>query len=112
MGKDFPLWKRGTKGDSSLTTGLKLRGHSDVTVKDCVFKDNTNSGILIRGGISGTIKDDSLYDNGIGINIQGLHTTKSPYIPLYKRGRLEKDFPLWKRGTKGDFPQRKERDNQ
>jgi len=33
--------------------------------------------------------------------LQG-HTTKSPYIPLYKRGRLEKGFPLWKRGTKGD----------
>jgi len=33
--------------------------------------------------------------------LQG-HTTKSPYIPLYKRGRLERDIPLWKRGTKGD----------
>ena len=32
----------------------------------------------------------------------GANTTKSPYIPLYKRGRLEKGFPLWKRGTKGD----------
>ncbi len=50
-------------------TGLKLRGNSDVTVKDCVFKGNTNSGILLGEDISGTIKDDSLYDNGVGINI-------------------------------------------
>jgi|GEM_PF-5182094 len=59
-------------------TGLKLRGYSDVTVKDCIFNDNTNSGILIGEGISGTIKDDSLCDNGVGINIQAFHTPKSP----------------------------------
>ncbi|OQX51622.1 MAG: hypothetical protein B5M53_10890 [Candidatus Cloacimonas sp. 4484_209] len=29
---------------------------------------------------------------------------------FYKKERLEKAFPLWKRGTKGDSPQRKERD--
>jgi len=69
-------------------TGLKLRGYSDVSVKDCVFKDNVNSGILIEEGISGTIKDDSLYDNGVGINIQALHTFKSPLIPLFQRGNL------------------------
>jgi len=77
-------------------TGLKLRGYSDVSVKDCVFNGNTNSGILVGEGISGTIKDDSLYDNGIGINIQALHTFKSPLIPLFQRGNLSKN-------DRGDF---------
>jgi len=77
-------------------TGLKLRGNSDVSVKDCVFKGNVNSGILVGENVSGTIKDDSLYDNGIGINIQGLHTFKSPLIPLFQRGNLSKS-------DRGDF---------
>ncbi len=60
-------------------TGLKLRGYSHISVKDCIFKGNTNSGILIGEGISGTIKDDSLYDNGVGVHIQGTQAKACGY---------------------------------
>ncbi len=60
-------------------TGLKLRSNSLVTVKDCIFRDNIDSGILIGEGVSGTIKDDSLCDNGIGLNLKGTQAKACGY---------------------------------
>jgi hypothetical protein len=51
--------------------GFKLRGYSDVSVKDCNFKDNTLYGVLAGDGVTGTIKDDTISANGMGITFMG-----------------------------------------
>jgi parallel beta-helix repeat protein len=67
--------------------GLKLRGNSLVTIKDCVFRDNTSYGIYAGDDVTGTIKDDSLYNNGAGLIVQGSNIIHPHLSPLPSRER-------------------------
>jgi parallel beta-helix repeat protein len=80
--------------------GLKLRGNSLVTIKGCVFRDNTSYGIYAGDGVTGTIKDDSLYNNGVGLIVQGNNTIHPHLNPLPSRERIKEILSLDSGGKK------------
>jgi len=85
---DFPLWKRGTKGDlRSLST--RKRGKSPSIP---LFQ-------------SGKWHAKITYQTSI-VNFNkllGCHRAHQHFAMLNPSGLFACDFPLWKRGTKGDL---------
>jgi parallel beta-helix repeat protein len=51
--------------------GLKIKELSEITVKECVFRENTEFGIFAGPTVTGTIKDDTVSGNGTGIALTG-----------------------------------------